>query len=120
MGLRLKAAARFLNLPSSYSAATLLAIKDANTGCISKLWSSNTSNETLTPENKSLVVHFFICLAKYSLIPGSMSLDMLCRPCSIATLDVTALPAKKSRTTDPSNDRLLINRSIIAKGFCVG
>src|SRR5713101_8953525 len=37
-----------------------------------------------------------------------MSLDMLCRPCSIATLDVTALPAKKSKTTDPSNDKLLI------------
>src|SRR6516162_7674961 len=63
---------------------------------------------------------FFHMLGEVLLIPVSVSLDMLCRPCYIATLDVTALPAKKSKTTDPSNDRLLINRSIIAIGFCVG
>jgi len=97
----------FLIPSSSHSAAARLALNNANTGCISKLWSSNISKGTLIPENKSLVVHFFICLAKYSLIPVSVSLDMLCRPCSIATLRCHGTPRKKIQ-----NDRSLKRQAL--------
>src|ERR1035437_7305801 len=43
---------------------------------------------------------------------------MLCLPCSTATLDVTALPAKKSNAVEPSNDRVLTSRVMIAISIC--
>ena len=49
-----------------------------------------------------------------------MSLERLCRPCSMATRVVTQLPAKKSSTTEPGYESPHTNRWINSRGFCVG